>query len=342
MRAMRILGVSLMSLLLAATSGMAQDRGGFGRGFRSVDPNEFFNMMANGKEVAVRAEITDPNMQRMFDRTAQRMGVTNGQITRAEYLGYAQQRMAERAARGGLGPMGPPAAPATQGVAATAPPSGTGGAPSPAPGGSPDAWSGWAENQFRRLDLNGDGYLNNDEMSEDLRAERDKWDTDHNGLIDLNEFKVYFQARMQQRMAEGGAAGLGAWGDPGTPLPVETPPVEEEDRKPVVYRAGNLPKELPAWFQQLDTDKDGQIGLYEWKVSGRTLKEFQEIDRNNDGFLTVDEVLAYDAKQKSGAASGGTVVAAADGSVSVTPGSLPSPPSGPSGRFGRRRPRDGR
>jgi serine/threonine protein kinase len=54
-----------------------------------------------------------------------------------------------------------------------------------------------AENMFRRLDQNQDGVLNKDEMPENLRAELSKWDTDKNGVIDLNEFKAWFQARMQ-------------------------------------------------------------------------------------------------------------------------------------------------
>src|SRR5262249_60797924 len=58
----------------------------------------------------------------------------------------------------------------------------------------------------------------------------------------------------------------------------------------------NLPKELPAWFAELDTNHDAQIGLYEWKVSGRPIAEFLRMDRNNDGFLTVEEVLLYMAQ----------------------------------------------
>ena len=55
-----------------------------------------------------------------------------------------------------------------------------------------------ADNMFRRLDLNGDGVLNYDEMPDTLRIERDKYDLDRNGLIDLNEFRAYYQARLQQ------------------------------------------------------------------------------------------------------------------------------------------------
>src|SRR5262249_54525953 len=130
---------------------------------------------------------------------------------------------------------------------------------------------GWADAVFRRLDQNGDGVLNNDEMPEALRAERDKWDTDHNGLIDLNEFKAYFKARAQQFQADRGALGGQAFPAEGMAIPpnlIPSAPIEEE-RKPVVYRTGKLPKELPAWFSQLDTDHDGQIGLYEWRAAGK-------------------------------------------------------------------------
>jgi Ca2+-binding EF-hand superfamily protein len=151
-----------------------------------------------------------------------------------------------------------------------------------------------ADNMFQKYDQNGDGQLNYDEMPEALRSERDKWDTNKDGFIDRNEFKAYFQARIQQSMAERAAMGGQSFGggfgtDPGQGA---EPPVEEE-KKPVVYRVGNLPKELPSWFKELDTDGDAQIGLYEWKASKRPIEEFMKMDRNGDGFLTVAEVLRY-------------------------------------------------
>src|SRR5437588_845670 len=175
----------------------------------------------------------------------------------------------------------------------------------------------WAENMFRRLDSNGDGLLNYDEMPESLRAERDKWDTNKDGFIDLNEYKVYFQAVIQQRMAENGGGNPNWQGggiqDTGSP----PTPEEEEVKKPDVYHAGNLPKDIPDWFKQIDSDGDGQIGLYEWKVSGRSLDEFRKIDRNNDGFLTIDEVMRYVAEQKK---SGGTTPSPGFGMTGGGPG----------------------
>src|SRR5207248_2395219 len=65
----------------------------------------------------------------------------------------------------------------------------------------------------------------------------------------------------------------------------------EEVRRPVVFRAGKLPKDLPGWFEQLDTDQDGQVGLYEWVQAGHSPADFKALDRNDDGFLTAEELL---------------------------------------------------
>jgi Ca2+-binding EF-hand superfamily protein len=280
-----LLGVAV--LLLSSTQGLSQPGGsdprgtpdsrgagqsfpggGGGRGFPGggFDPNQFFDQMSGGKEVWLRTE-TDPRNQRRFDIIAAQVGVTNGQITRRQYTAYQEQRAAERASRG------------------TSPNSG-------GRGGNPTLT---AEGMFSSLDKNGDGYLNYDEMPDQLRTERDRWDTDRNGLIDLSEFRAFFEARVQAPPTQSQAS------SPSADLPLQgglswdyfQGPVEEPRKPPVVYRAGKLPKELPSWFEQYDTDKDGQIGLYEWKASGKSIQEFEEMDRNKDGFLTVDEVLRF-------------------------------------------------
>ncbi len=347
MRMKVYLAIGLTILFLAPLPGLTQFQGGGGGrsgGSRNAggprwDPNEMFNRMSNGKDVLVRSEITDPRTQNRFDQWAQQLNITNGQITREQFLGMMQQRAGGWQSGGGRAPQSSPAR-GDQNA-----------------GNDADAWSRWAENLFRRLDQNGDGFLNNDEMNvpmlEGLRAELDKWDTDHNGLIDLNEFKAYFQARVQQFQADRASAGNPGWsGEGAAPGALLTPaPAQAEETKPVVYRAGKLPKELPAWFQQLDTDGDGQIGLYEWKASGRPIAEFEKMDRNKDGFLTIAEVLRYTAEQQAkstgGPGQGAQTASAANGfspSQGMPNGQFSrstngsSPPQGmPNGAFPRNR-----
>jgi Ca2+-binding EF-hand superfamily protein len=65
----------------------------------------------------------------------------------------------------------------------------------------------------------------------------------------------------------------------------------ELESRPIVYRAGRLPKGLPDWFEKLDLDKDGQIALYEWRMAGYPIEDFALWDRNDDGFITFQEAL---------------------------------------------------
>ena len=68
---------------------------------------------------------------------------------------------------------------------------------------------------------------------------------------------------------------------------------DEEEERPVAVRYGKLPKDAPSMFTDMDNDKDGQIGLYEWRTSGNSVLAFQEMDLNGDGLLTVDEYGRY-------------------------------------------------
>jgi hypothetical protein len=242
--------------------------GGGGRGMR--DPSMLFDMMAKGKPTIVRSEL-DERGQGMFDRFASSMGINNGVMTRDQFT-QGMQAMSQQFGGGGGG-----GGQAWGGGGR----GGRRGGDRGGMGASPvDYAANMAENEFRRRDQNADGVLNFDEMTESLRAERDKWDTNKDGMIDMAEYKPYFQARIQQIM--GGEASSGAEARNAS---------AEEERKVVVYRAGKLPKELPSWFAELDTNQDAQVALYEWKHSGRSLQEFESFDLNGDGFLTVDEVM---------------------------------------------------
>src|SRR5207302_4481954 len=115
-----------------------------------------------------------------------------------------------------------------------------------------------------------------DEMPDLLKSERERWDADRNGLIDLSEFRAFFETRVlpPQTQTQPGSAPADQQNQGGVPsLYFDYSQSTEEERKPpVVYRPGKLPKELPVWFEQYDTDKDGQIGLYEWKASGKSIQ----------------------------------------------------------------------
>jgi Ca2+-binding EF-hand superfamily protein len=275
MRALRITLMGFVALFLAVTQGVSQFDGGNSRS-RSMDPNQFFNGLANGKEVWVRSE-TNPALQPMFDKIAEKLGATDGKITRDQFLSNMNQKM-KRIGGDANGAMPPGASPGQ-------------------PRTDAELWDARAEEIFRRHDLNGDGVLSYEEMPEDLRNERDRWDTDQNGTIDLNEFKAFYRAKMQQLLNDRNQAALGgAWQNPGMPTPDTRAVTPAEGPRVKVYHYENLPKELPPWFKQMDTNHDAQVALYEWKASGRPIAEFLRMDRNNDGFLTVEEVLWYESQ----------------------------------------------
>lgn len=56
-------------------------------------------------------------------------------------------------------------------------------------------------------------------------------------------------------------------------------------------------KELPADYREKDKNGDGQIGLYEW--DRKAFAQFYALDRNGDGLLTPDELIAATKKSSS-------------------------------------------
>jgi Ca2+-binding EF-hand superfamily protein len=242
-----------------------QGGGGSRMGGMGGDPNQMFNMFSKGKEVINRSDLPAP-FQPMFDRIAPQMGITNGQITRQQFL-QASEQMRSRMQQMGGGGGGPGSM-------------------------TPEQFDRFAEGRFRRSDQNNDGLLSANEMPENLRSVWEKFDLNKDGAIDLNEFKGFMRSQFQQNQSPKPV-------DPQQPVQMQLPIPDtgsasnEDDRRPTVYRAGKLPKDIPAWFDQLDTDRDGQIGLYEWVNGNRSVDEFRQIDRNEDGFITIDEVMIY-------------------------------------------------
>jgi hypothetical protein len=165
-----------------------------------------------------------------------------------------------------------------------------------------------AKKMFQKLDRNGDGLLSTEEIPDSLYDERVHWDANRNGFIEPEEYWAFYQSRLSwlsDQVASGQIDLELKRGGPArsrVPVPTTIPergtvPADPEESRSVVYRAGHLPPGLPDWFLKLDTDRDAQLGLYEWKKSGWPIDEFSSIDRNDDGFITVEELLRYLAQQ---------------------------------------------
>jgi len=296
--------IMIMSTLAFTQPGPPDIKGGRGGKGKGKGSDFMFAMLAGGKETFTVSAVEIPQMMQRFEPAEktkenmmtflQKKGVTDGVMTKALYSEYSEERMTEMRAKwaqknkDGAIPGGIPSpAPAVP------------GAPTPAqPSADPDAQ---ARDAFKRLDTNNDGALSVEEMQAAGRFgsriydERDKWDRNRNGKIELDEYIEYTRNRNQQR--KGG----------GQPPPAQPDAIvpQAEDKRPVVYRVGKLPKDLPTWFEELDQDKDGQVGLYEWKAGGKSVDAFLALDHNGDGFITAEEVLR-DQKTKTKVASSST------------------------------------
>lgn len=280
--------------------------GGFSKGGGFSDPTAMFQKLAGDRTYFL---LSDTRMLREpLQEWMKKNGITDDKVTKATFdkawPSVSESMKTRFSGFGGFGggkPGGPPSfgGPSSSGGMKTPTPMSTtattAGASTPAAttaSNSPTDPKAWAEADFKRRDENSDGKLNSDEMSSSLRGDLGKWDTNKDSLIDLSEFLPYFQARMERE--QGGES------KQATALTI----IIEEDieSRPVVYRAGKLPKELPAWFKELDIDTDGQVSLYEWRKPKKEVEEFKQYDRNDDGFLIAEEVLRQQTMTQNGTA----------------------------------------
>src|SRR5262249_3689006 len=133
-------------------------RGGFGGwGGGGFDPGQMFDRFANGKAVWTQADAnSNPFGQRMFERIAQSMNITNGQITREQFTTYMQQQANNWGGGGGRRGNWPGMGGGSPGggnsPGAGAAPSR--GGPDNGPGNRQNGPDQWAERMFQRLDAN--------------------------------------------------------------------------------------------------------------------------------------------------------------------------------------------
>lgn len=175
---------------------------------------------------------------------------------------------------------------------------------------------------FKTLDTNNDNVLTKEELEAGRRSRApasslledfNRYDKNRNGTIDLDEYIGYIRARTEEREKEREKRREEKEKRTEDPKQEKLPDL---DVRPIVYRFGKLPKELPGWFSENDKDKDGQLGLYEWKREGKDVKEFLAMDTNGDGFLTAEEMLRYQRiQEKLKAKNGSEATAVARGPI---------------------------
>ncbi len=227
-------------------------------------------------------------------------------MTKAQFLDHNARSEAAKAAfiasGGGAAPgFGTPGGMSGPGGGMGVPGGGFGG-PGGGMGGRNQNPEDRAIGRMREQDRNQDGKVAFDEADSRLKENWKVIDANNDGYVDLDEYKGYYVAQSGGRGPGGPGGGFdpnnpnGGWGPGGEQRPFEKKDTEEE--RPVAMRYGKLPKDLPEWFDKLDDDKDGQVGLYEWRKAGKDMAEFTGMDLNADGLVTADEYLRF-ARQKS-------------------------------------------
>lgn len=139
-----------------------------------------------------------------------------------------------------------------------------------------------ADKVFRVLDRDADGVLAAEEFTTKLREDRQRFDADANGRIDKDEYRGYFQKRLDAAVDVATKADdkNGRTGDP-----------------KAANRAAAKGGGFPDWLTGLDADKDGQIALHEWRTGGKAIDAFTAMDLDGDGLLTKEEFQRH-AKMK--------------------------------------------
>jgi hypothetical protein len=143
----------------------------------------------------------------------------------------------------------------------------------------------------RDTDKSGALEKSKDEWKE-VRGDPEQIDTDHNGVITLDELIQRFANRPRL----GGGGGGGPATSSAAPTASSTTSVAATPTgkaKRFLTPTERLPAGLPSWFGSADKNGDGQISMFEYSPNWTEAKaaEFSKYDLNHDGIITPDECL---------------------------------------------------
>jgi Ca2+-binding EF-hand superfamily protein len=148
----------------------------------------------------------------------------------------------------------------------------------------------YAEVLLRRYDRNRNGVLEQEEWSR-MRGDPARSDTNQDGILTVEELTVQLSAysRSSQTASQPRAATTTAESRPAVG---NRAPREGRRFATATERlAETLPRELLDWFLQKDRDGDGQVAMWEFSSvwSGERVREFAQLDLDNDGLITPRE-----------------------------------------------------
>ncbi len=214
-----------------------------------VDFSRWFDAVGQGQPSWALQSIREKSVKELYLRAAQRIGLEKGQPIPREAF----------------------LAYAVQNLSANGSP------PWKAPNPEVDPFDAAAK-IFNGLDRDKSGALEPAEQTESLKPVAEQFDANRNGALEYEEYREYFRARMGGYRENPGSLAAGP------PEPRAAPKGESAEAP-----KSEPPVPLPKWYRELDEDRDGQVGLYEWRTQ-RPLGEFAAVDRDGDGLLTPFEI----------------------------------------------------
>ncbi len=186
----------------------------------------------------------------------------------------------------------------------------------------------YAQSLFRQYDANKNGILEREEWQQ-MRGSPEKADRNNDGIITLEELTARELERNQLAIS-GGSSSSSAGSSSGSSTGWTSTSSSPHPSTPTTSSSGSrssgsgsnwagpsrsssssgsrsgqtgrvrfltplerLPKGLPDWFIQKDTDGDGQVSMAEFATEWTDAKatDFQKYDLNNDGIITPEECL---------------------------------------------------